>query len=139
MHTDLKLAQAILAAESCTCVLCKGAILYKSTQRGIRPLLEFLEAKLDLTGFCAADKVVGKATAFLYCLLKVKAVYAPVMSEPALAVLEAHGIEASCGITVPAIRNRAGDGFCPMETATLNARDPQEALKAIREALKHLR
>lgn len=139
MDQDLLQARTVLETEGCTCVLCKGAKIYKSTQRGTRPLLEFLEAKLDLAGFCAADKVVGKATAFLYCLLKVKAVYAPVMSEPALAVLEAHGIEASCGIMVPAIRNRAGDGFCPMETATRNAQDPQEALEAIREALKHLR
>jgi hypothetical protein len=139
MEEALIQAKTILDTEGCTCVLCGQGTLYKSTQRGIRPLLELLDAGQDVAGCCAADKVVGRATAFLYCLLQVKAVYGAVMSLPALEILQDHRIEARYGCTTPAIRNRSGDGFCPLETATRNLRDPQDALEAIRETLKDLR
>ena len=35
----------------------------------------------DLRGFCAADKVIGKATAFLYVLMGVNSVYFPTSTE----------------------------------------------------------
>ena len=86
----------------------------------------------------AADKVVGKAAAFLYVRLGVTHVYAPVMSEPARAVLTAHGIEAAWDTCPPAIRNRAGDGYCPMERAVWDLTDPAEAEKAVRRTLAAL-
>ena len=88
--------------------------------------------------FCAADKVVGKATAFLYCLLQVKAVYTPVISRSAARVLREHGIELVAGIEVDFIWNRRRTGPCPMETAVKDIEDPTEALTAIRETLKTL-
>ena len=87
---DLERAKSILQSGSYTCVLCQGDNLHTSQHRGVRPLLELLET--DVTGFCAAVKVVGKATAFLYCLLKVKAVHAQVISLAALQVLQEGGI-----------------------------------------------
>jgi hypothetical protein len=107
-------------------------------RRGIRPLLELLENGTDLHGYSAADKVVGKAAAFLYCLLGVKALHAGVISQPALAVLEATGIVVRYSTLVPAIRNRTGDGFCPMETAVWDLSDPALAPDAIRNALQKL-
>ena len=92
MNQDLHLAKSILAAENCTCVLSRGTEVYKSHRRGVAPLMGWLEEGLDLEGFSAADKVVGKATAFLYCLLRVKEVYALVMSQAAANVLEQQGI-----------------------------------------------
>ena len=138
MEEGLLQAKTILETEGCTCVLWGQGAVYKSTQRGVRPLLDLLDAGLDVDGFFAADKVVGRATAFLYCLLGIKAVYAPVMSLAALEILHSHGIAASYGCKTPAIRNRTGDGLCPMETATRNAQKPQEALEAIRMALRNL-
>lgn len=107
-------------------------------RRGVRPLMELLESGRDLQGYCAADKVVGKAAAFLYCLLGVKALHAGVLSQPARDVLASAGIEAKWDTLVPAIRNRAGDGFCPMETAVWDLTDPGPAPEAIRETLKKL-
>ena len=138
MNADLAKAKKILTQTGATCVLCKGRSRVESDMRGVAPLLDLLDMGMDFSGYSAADKVVGKATAFLYCLLEVKAVYTPVISESALAVLREHDIEAAYDRCVPAILNRRRDGFCPMETATKNIADPVEALCAIRATLKKL-
>ena len=138
MHTDLQNAKAYLQQENCTCVLCKGESLFHSCHRGVRPLLDFLDSGMDFTGFSAADKVVGKATAFLYCLLGVSIVHANVLSDAAAEVFTKASIPFSCDTQVPAIRNRTNTGLCPMETATRDIDDPYLALAAIRETLKNL-
>ena len=139
MGKDLENACAVLAREGCTCVLCKGDIYYKSTRRGVAPLMGWLEEGIDAKGFSAADKVVGKATAFLYCLLGINAVHANVISDAAVDVLQEHGILLSYGQRVAAIQNRAGDGLCPMEMATREISDPADAPAAIRAALARLK
>lgn len=138
MDKDLALAQQLLESEGCTCVLCKENTIYKSDRRGVAPLMGWLENGTDLKGFSAADKVVGKATAFLYCLFGVKCVYAHVMSEAAAQVLQQQNIPAFYDRLVPAIKNRTGDGLCPMEQATLHITDPADAPAAIRQALANL-
>lgn len=131
MNEDLRQAQALLEQGAYTCVLCRSGVTEVCTARGVRPLLELLD-RGSWTGFSAADKVVGKATAFLYILLGVRAVYTPVASEQAVRVLRAHGVELICGRTVPAIANREGTGLCPMESAVRGIEEPAAALEAIR-------
>ncbi|MBO5006382.1 MAG: DUF1893 domain-containing protein, partial [Clostridia bacterium] len=87
---------------------------------------------------CAADKVVGKAAAFLYLFLGVKNLHALVISEHALSLLLGNGVAVSYDTLVPMIRNRTDTGFCPMEQATMNCSSPEEALAAIKETLKKL-
>ncbi|MBR5529770.1 MAG: DUF1893 domain-containing protein [Oscillospiraceae bacterium] len=135
---DLQTAKAQLAEKDYTCVLCLDGKLATSRQRGVKPLLNWLENPELGRGFCAADKVVGRATAYLYSLLGAKAVYANVMSKSALEVLEKEGIAAAYGQLVPYIVNRKGDGMCPMEAATLQVHTPQEALIAVKKALAEL-
>ena len=134
----LQQAKAYLEQEGYTCVACRGQTCYTSRARGVRPLLQWLEDGQELKGFYVADRVVGRATAFLYCLLGVAAVYTPIISTPALAVLEANGIRVVFDRQVSYIQNRTGDGRCPMETATLHCQTPQQALAAIRTALSKL-
>ena len=136
---DLQRAKACLEEENRTCVLCKNDIFYKSDSRGVAPLLQWLDAGIDGAGFSAADRVVGKATAFIYCLLGVRAVYARVMSKPAAQVLEKAGIAASWEDLTEGIQNRQKDGPCPMEAATRTIDNPREALIAIRTTLERLR
>lgn len=135
---DLEKARSLLEKENYTCVICRGDDVITDRRRGIRPLMELLESGKDLHGYSAADKVVGKAAAFLYCLLGVKALHAGVLSVPARDVLVSAGISVGWGSLVPAIRNRAGDGFCPMETAVWDLTDPALAPDAIRNTLKKL-
>lgn len=139
MDHYLAKAHAVLADNHYTCVLCRGDRIYTSTRRGVAPLLGWLDSDLDLRGFSAADRVIGKATAFLYCLLGVKEVFARVMSKPAVQVLQAHGIPASWDTLVEGIENRQKNGPCPMEFATRNCTSPEEALVAVRQTLEALR
>ena len=136
--TDLERAKILLNEGGYTVVLCGGAVTHTDTRRGVAPLLALLDRGEDVCGYAAADKVVGKAAAFLYLRLGVAAVYALVMSKPAYDLLTAHGVAVTCDTRVPAIRNRAGDGFCPMETVCLPLTDPAEAEAAIRKRLAEL-
>ena len=138
MNNDLKNAKEMLLSESYTCVLCRGEMLFCSCERGVKPLLGWLDSDTETHGFSAADRVVGRAAAFLYVLLGVRFLYADIMSEPAREVLMAHGIEYTARQLVPAIRNRTGDGFCPMESAVRNIENPEAALAAIREKVREL-
>ena len=138
MTAALERAKALLAEGDYTVVLCRGDVTHTDTRRGVAPLLALLDAGADVIGFAAADKVVGKAAAFLYLRLGVAAVHAGVMSAPARDLLTAHGVSVTCDTLVPAIRNRAGDGYCPMETVTLPLTDPIEAEAAIRKRLAEL-
>ena len=137
MKTDLKKAAEFLNNGEYTCVLCKGEEVLTSTKRGVTPLIDWIDNSADLKGFSAADKVVGKAAAILYVLLKVEAVYAPVMSEGAISVLAENGISAFCDKKFSRIINRTGDGLCPMEQAVSDVTDPEEGLKKIRERLNY--
>ena len=138
MLSDSVHARDLLSSGSYTCVLCKDGQCLTDTRRGIRPLLELWDSGADLSGFSAADKVVGKAAAFLYCLMGVGQVYAPVISQPAAEVLQSFGIPVEYDLLVPAIFNRDRTGLCPMESAVRDLIDPQEALAAIRATLARL-
>ena len=138
MGENLEKAKMLLHRTGSTCVLCNNDIILTDKRRGVRPLLDLLEGQTDVAGFSAADKVVGKAAAFLYCLLDVKCLYAAVISQPALDVLQQFGIETTYSELVPAIRNRTGDGYCPMESAVWEITDPKDALKAILDTLARL-
>lgn len=135
---DLQKAKELLSSGGYTCVLCLDGQTVTSSDRGVKPLLYWLESPALGEGFCAADKVVGKATAYLYSLLGAKAVYGEVMSHSALEVLRELGIEAFYGTLVPYIINRKGDGMCPMEAATLDVHTPKDALAAVKKALAEL-
>lgn len=139
MMNDLDKAIAHLTENGCTCVLCLDNHTIDSYLRGVAPLLQLLDSRHDLTGYCAADKVVGKATAMLYRLLGVRAVWGAVMSKSAAQALQAGGVETHWEQLVDHIVNRTGTGPCPMEAATIHIDDPQEALTAIRDTLKKLR
>ena len=136
---NLEKAKMLLSKTDCTCVLCNGDIILTDNRRGVRPLLDLLETNSDVAGFSVADKVVGKAAAYLYCLLNIKCLYAHVVSQPALDVLAKTDITVEYGQLVPAIQNRTKDGFCPMESAVLNIHSPEEALPAIYNALAQLK
>ena len=135
---NLQKARDLLGSGNYTCVVCKENTVYTTTQRGVAPLLNWLETGTNLAGFSAADRVVGRGAAFLYCLLGVKEVHARVMSYPAEEVLLAHGIAASADTYVPGIINRGGTGPCPFEAAVLEIQDAQTALIAIREKRRQM-
>ena len=124
--TDLEKAVELLSNGFATCAVCKDDNVYSSDKRGVAPLLNWLDEGVDFSG------------AYLYVLLKVKNIYALIISKPALSTLENYGISVTYDKLVEAIANRTKDGFCPMEQAVFGASTPEEALSLIREKLKLL-
>ncbi len=138
MKADLTKAIETLNGGSYTCVLCKDNAIYTSAERGVKPLIGWLDGNIDLKGFSAADKVVGKAAAFLYVLLGVKEVYARVMSEAAIRVFTENGIGCQYDESVKSIINRTKTGMCPMEETVKEISSPTDALTAVRSKLAQL-
>ena len=137
----LSYAKGVLEGGEYTCVVICSQKIFSSKKRGVAPLLELYDKLGDcgLAGGVAADKVVGKAAAMLYALLGIKRIYAGVVSEPALRTLDTHGITVSYDILTDAIKNRAGDGYCPMETAVMDIDSLCEGLAAVRKRLEQLK
>lgn len=115
-----------------------GQTVYESTDSGIKPLVTAIDSGADYSGCDAADRIVGKAAAYLYLLLRVKRVCACVMTFAAKNILTENGIECDADTFAENIVNRKGDGLCPMETAVANADNPNAALSAIRDKIKHM-
>jgi hypothetical protein len=138
MNNNLTIAKKILIDGSYTCVLYLVDVEYHSTLRCVAPLIEFLESKKDFNGFYVADKIVGLGAAHLYVLLKVKAIWANVMSSPAKELLVKNGIDVYCDSEVKYIINRDKTGVCPIESAVKGITDPNKALIVIKETLKKL-
>ena len=136
---SLEKAKMLLKINDHTCVFCDGQTILTDKRRGVRPLLDILESGRDVSDYSVADKVVGKAAAYLYCLLGIKHLYACVTSQSALDVLANAQISVEYDKLVPAIRNRTNDGFCPMEQAVWNISDAQSALTAIYDTLAKLK
>lgn len=140
MNKDLLRAVFLLQDESDrTRVLCRGETVHQITAHGIKPLLDFLDSGEDFKGFSAADKIVGKAAAFLYVLLEVKEVYAEVLSKSAVPVFLSYGIPYSCGTLTENIINRKGTGLCPMEKAVQDTEEAEEAYEQIKAALEQIK
>lgn len=138
MMTDIEKARALLAQGQKTCVLCRGDALISSEKAGIAPMVEFITDEINLHGFSAADKIIGKAAALLFVLAGVHEVYADVMSTSAMEIFKQHSIPFSYGEKTTVIVNRTGTGSCPMEQAVQGLTDPRAALEAIRARQREL-
>lgn len=135
---NLDYAKKMLEEHGCTCAAYDGRYLYESSERGVKPLLALLDEGRLLRGFSVADRVVGRAAAFLYVLLGASEVFARVVSEPALDVFRQFGIPAAYLEKVDAIFNRTGTGLCPMESAVIGIASPDEAERAVRKRLAEI-
>ena len=134
---DLQRAEKALAEGGYTLVLVKGERVITSNQRGVAPLLALIDT--DVTGFSAADKVVGKAAALLYVKLGVCAVSAGVISSSAVDTLKKCNIECRARELTENIINRAGDGICPMEQAVAGISSPEKAVIVLKETIAKMK
>ena len=136
---SLELAKRTLEEGGCTCVVAGGGeVIFTSRERGVKPLVEYCRrfGKEPPREAALADKVIGRA--LLAVLAGITELYAKVISVSALAELEKAGIPAGCEIKAEAIRNRAGDGLCPMERLSQGVTDPEEMLRRAEEFLAEM-
>lgn len=105
-----------------------GEVIFTSDEPGIKGLLNILEKNEEyLKDSSVADKVIGRAAAFLMCFGNISRVFAPIISESALSALQKEKIEVHFDRKVDFIKNRTGDGICPMEKKCLDIEEPREA------------
>ncbi|MDE6655639.1 MAG: DUF1893 domain-containing protein [Anaeroplasmataceae bacterium] len=134
--TDLEYAKKRL--EGNTVCLVKEDSLFISQKHGVTPLLEFIESGINFKGYSAADKIVGKAAAFLYACMGVKEIYAEVLSKEAISVFEKYNTSFEYNMLTDNIINRKGTGLCPMEEAVLNCSSKEAAILTIYSKVKTL-
>lgn len=114
----------------------QGELFFSSKQRGIAPLVALCEKNMNNEELYLADKVIGKAAALLCVQCNAKMLYAKVISQAALRVLEKHSIDVSYDTLVPYIKNREGNGRCPMELLSGGVDKPGEMLLRAQNFLK---
>ena len=131
--TDLQTAKNNLAGH--TICLCKGGDCLYSQKRGIAPMMDFIESGVDLSGYCVADIVVGKAAALLFVKRGINKVFAKTLSQKAKSILETYGVYYEYETLTENIINRAGTDICPMEKAVANTDDPEEAYAILKKEI----
>ena len=134
--TDLQLAKSRLAGHT-LCLVKDGNCIF-SDKNGIAPMMGFIEENLDLRGYCAADLVVGKASAMLFVKCGIKEVFAKTLSESGKSVLEAHGVRYEYETLTEKIINRAGTDLCPMEKALVGIYDIEDGYSILQQTLRAL-
>ena len=131
--TDIEKAKEALCNHSIA--LCKNGSVITSDKRGVAPLAEFIRSGTDISGFSAADRVVGKAAAMLMIKAGITEVFALTISESAEKLLKSHGVRFSFGTRTEQIMNRDKTGACPMETAVADTDDIETGAEIIMKKL----
>lgn len=102
--------------------------------RGVADLLRLYRKDPEfLQGSLIADKVIGKGAAALMILGGVKECHTPVLSRHGKEFFDRYGMNYRCCEVVDHIINRAGTGWCPIETRCRDLETPEECLRAIEE------
>ena len=135
--TDLELTKKGLTGH--TICLCKDGKLLTSDKRGIAPMMDFIEAGVNLIGYAVADLVVGKAAAMLFVKCGITAVYAVTMSQDGKDFLDMHHVPCQYQTLVDKIINRQGSDVCPMEKTVATCNDVNEAYELLKNKLAELR
>ncbi len=136
----LKLLQEKLNKENYTLIADKNGEYYTSYSRGIAPILDPMKDDQSFfKGAIVVDKVIGKATAMLLILSGVEFIYAYVLSQKAMEILEQYHVPFEYRKLVDYIENRDQTGMCPMEATVYDINDLNEAFEALilkQQALK---
>lgn len=136
MEKILEKLKNLLIAQEHSCVFGDEETYFYSDLKGIKPLMQFIQE--GKKGYYVADKIVGKAAAYLFILLEVKAIYADTISVAGLKVLEDNNIPVYYRQLVEYIINRTGDDMCPMEKTVKDIDDPKLAHQALAEKINEM-
>jgi len=132
---DLERAKELLKSDV-TCSVVRGTEEHVSRLNGIAPMMGFMQENIDMRGAAAADKIVGKAAAFLFIKAGIRTVYAEVLSKPGLDVLQRFGIPVTWNTLTDRIINRSGTDICPMEKCVQEIEDPEKAYNALLQRIR---
>ena len=114
------------------CIIVKGEETFKFILPGVKTLMTLLKEDPSLLkDSMVLDKVVGKGAAALMILGGVEEIYAELISEHAIKLLETTDIKFSYGEKVPFIENKTKTGLCPIEKMSVTSDDPKIIYKKI--------
>lgn len=135
---NLKLAKSTLFENEYSIVVVKeNEIVYKSESKGLQSLISlYKNEKSTLEDSSIADKVIGRAAALILFDANIKEVYADLISENAIDILDKSNIPYEYKTLVKEIRNRDNTGMCPMEELSLKCTSADELIEKIEEKFK---
>ena len=115
--TDLEIVKEKLQETKASLVVLYANGEWKAYyQNRITDIKEILrQDKMALQGAVIADKVIGKVAGSILAVAGVKEIYADVMSQYAIPVLEENGIQYEYKNLADYIQNNDKTGMCPME------------------------
>ncbi len=113
-------------------------IIFKSDERGVKPLIDFLKDSEPSKEYIIVDKVIGKGAVFLALNIGAVKVITPLASKLALDLAGYYCLEISAVKVVDKIRSRDGKGYCPIEEAVEGINDINRGIAKIRETIEHL-
>lgn len=130
----------LLQSEQCSCVIRKGDTIRIFRKRGVQDLYRLLKDDPDfLKGAFVADKVVGKAAAALMILGGVEEIFTFTVSRLARDLFERSAVKLGFAQEVPYIINRAGTGWCPMESRCRDLDTPEACFGQVEEFLNTMK
>lgn len=130
----------LLQSEQCSCVIRKGDTIRIFRKRGVQDLYRLLKDDPDfLKGAFVADKVVGKAAAALMILGGVEELFTFTVSRLARDLFDRSAVKLGFAQEVPHIINRAGTGWCPMESRCRDLDTPEACFSQVEEFLNTMK
>jgi len=135
---DIELAKKYLEEDNLALAVVKnGELIYKSQEKGIKPMYFLaVNEKGILKGTSIADKVIGKGAAMLCSYIGAKELYAQLISEGAIEVLEEENIVYTYDRICPYIKNREKSDMCPVEKIATESKNVEELLDRIKDFLQ---
>jgi len=133
VNQDLEQAKKLLKERSLAFAVVKdGEVIGTSVGKGVVDLLALMDSQGPaLARASLADKLVGKAVAAMVCHTGIGAVYTPVLSRPALEMLQRHSVPLEYDELVPMVLSRDGQVRGPLEQLLLEIHDPTKAVAAL--------
>ena len=132
---DDRLFKKFLETEDTVRVYLAGKLRFRSTQKGIKPLITYIQEFAPCPeGAIVFDRITGNAAALLLKEASCSRVYSLIGSRLAAQTLKELGISHSFLRTVPYIVNRYGNDMCPFEKASLG-KSPAEFYEIAKETL----
>ncbi len=129
--TDLEIVKEKLQETKASLVVLYANGEWKAYyQNRITDIKEILrQDKMALQGAVIADKVIGKVAGSILAVAGVKEIYADVMSQYAIPVLEENGIQYEYKNLADYIQNNDKTGMCPMENKYKEEKDIHKIFK----------
>lgn len=131
--TNLDDLKNLLYSKNASLIVCysNGEIkeYYQKRVNDIKDILH--ENKNALEGAIIADKVIGKLAGSLLAVAGVREIYADILSEYAMPVLEKYNIKYEYKTLVPYIINNDHTGMCPMENRFKDEEDVEKIFQEI--------